>query len=131
MAVPTTSQTEQQAEMKMLNRCNMHRDCRVDFDGWHCPMCELWKEIDSYRLTVKRLSGKVRDRDEDLERCRNRIFSLGIDVANLKDTVAELEGRLPEEDVEDDGPCEEPRRPEDRGARHGLDASAGLGGGGS
>jgi hypothetical protein len=110
-------------EMKMLNRCNQHRGCRVDFDGECCPVCETVLEMACQHA-------ETRGAKQWCEQEIDRLKKLETENRNLQSRIFELEDQLPEEDLEDDAPSEEPRRPEDMGARHGLDVSAGLGGGG-
>jgi hypothetical protein len=41
--------------MKMLNRCNQHPGCRVDFDGEWCPLCTADNLFTDYARTTGRL----------------------------------------------------------------------------
>ena len=70
---------------------------------------------------IERLRKEAKDRDEDLERYRKRIFALDIDVGNLKDWLAEAEKERDQlqkrlDDLEDP-PIREQQRRDDIGAR--------------
>ena len=104
---------EPKTEMKRLNRCSLHGEpkCWVDYDASTCPVCEIVFVLGVAKGTIEAL----RERIELLETVEG-------ENSKLESRIFELEDRLPEQE----SPCEEPRRPEDMGARHGLDVAAGL-----
>ena len=95
-------------EMKRLPRCNLHPGCRLYYDGDRCPYCKMKSERSEMVGANQWLRG-------ELDRLK---YAHGVEIRTLESRILDLEDRLPDEE-----PCEEPRRPEDMGSRHGLEVS--------
>ena len=89
--------------MQTVNRCNLRADCRVE---------AVYDQAE--------MSGRINHLREEIDRLKK----VETDNAKLESRIFELEEKL--EDVENDPPIDEPRRPEDMRAQHGLDMAAGL-----
>jgi hypothetical protein len=127
----SSTKTEPQAEVRVehqplafcgqrvLNNCALHDSRLVHFDGdpASCPVC-------NERCAHAETRGRLKCCKEEIDRLKK----VEKDNAKLESRIFELEDRLSEElaDTEDDQSYEEPRRPEEMAARHGLNVSAGL-----
>jgi hypothetical protein len=106
--------------------CRDHEGCQVVHNLDLCPVCEMVSDL-------KCAHAETRGRLKWCEKEIDRLKKLERDThKKLQSRIWELEDLLPEEDLEDDPPIEEPLRRDDMGARYGTEVTArpwGEGGG--